>query len=156
PTQEDGTGTEVWETPPRDQPAHEEDTPYPGVVSFEGEQPDQRPGDGFEYLYNGGPAYSGSPPGSGDHGPDSHDPGPRPSGTKSRRGLLITVASIVVVLAMSGGGVLWYVHTMPEPQAATTAYAAAWEAQDYERLAEVTTGDDAPEILGGIDAGLGV
>ena len=156
PAQEDGTGAEAWETPPRDQPAHEEDTPYPGVVSFEGEQPDQRPGDGFEYLYNGGPAYSGSPPGPGDHGPDSHDPGPPPSGNKSRKGLLIAVASIVVVLAMIGGGVFWYVHTMPEPQEATTAYAAAWEAQDYESLAEVTTGDDAPEILGGIDSGLGV
>src|SRR5699024_5798622 len=84
PTQEDGTSPEAWETPYRDHPTHEEDTPYPGVVSFEGEQPDQRPGDGFEYLYNGGPAYSGSPPGPGDHEPDNHDPGPPPSGKKSR------------------------------------------------------------------------
>ena len=154
--QEHGAGAESWETPYRGQPVHEGDTPYPGAVSFEREQPEQRPGDGFEYLYNGGTAYSGSPPGPGDHGPSDYDPGPPPPRKKSRKGLLIAAVSTVVVLAVIGGGVFWYVRTMPQPEEATTAYAAAWEAQDYESLAAVTTGDDAAEILGGIDAGLGV
>ncbi|XKK39891.1 hypothetical protein HFP72_03370 [Nocardiopsis sp. ARC36] len=62
----------------------------------------------------------------------------------------------MVVLALVGGGVSWYVLTMPQPEEATAEYQASWEAQDYERLAAVTRGDDAAEILGGIDAGLGV
>ncbi|MEU3306230.1 penicillin-binding transpeptidase domain-containing protein [Nocardiopsis sp. NPDC006832] len=159
---------ESWETPYRGQPTYGGDTPYPGSAPLgpeEGSAPraDQQ-GQGYEYLYSGpggqGPGGPGGP--QGPHGPDdgdgyyddSYDAGPPKK--KSRRGLLIALASVVVVLALIGGGVGWYVYTLPEPEEATGEYEAAWEEQDFARLAAVTTGDDAEAILGGIDAGLGV
>ncbi|MDE3724973.1 penicillin-binding transpeptidase domain-containing protein, partial [Nocardiopsis sp. N85] len=105
-----------------------------------GDEPETRSG-GFEYLYDG----DGAP-----QGPQE------PPRRKSRRGLLIGVLSAVVVLALIGGGVSWYVLTLPRPQEATAEYEAAWEAQDYERLAAVTTGGDAAEVFGGLASGIGV
>ncbi|QUX31302.1 penicillin-binding protein [Nocardiopsis akebiae] len=111
--------------------------------------------DGFEYLYSGGGPGAGGPDDPDRHGDDGYDdPGPPPR--KSRRGLLIGVLSAVVVLLLVGGGASWYVLTMPEPEEAAAEYEAAWEAQDYERLAAVTRGGDAAAVLGGIDSGLGV
>ena len=101
--------------------------------------------DGFEYLYNGGSPAPAEPPGP-----------PGPPERPSRRGLVIGLLSAFVVLLLIGGGVSWYVFAMPRPEEATTEYAAAWEAQDYERLAAVTTGGDPAELLGGIASGIGV
>ncbi|MGW8531611.1 penicillin-binding transpeptidase domain-containing protein [Nocardiopsis sp. NPDC055824] len=148
-----------WDDDPyRGQPVHQGDTPYPGSEPHRDDAENRAAagpasGQGFEYLYNGGSGPGGP---EGPEGPDdAYDPGPPPP-RKSRRGLLIGIVSAVVVLALVGGGVSWYVLTMPQPEEATAEYQASWEAQDHERLAAVTRGDDAAEILGGIDAGLGV
>ena len=157
---------EAEETPYRGQPTYGGDTPYPGSAPIgpqDGDAPrPEEQGQGYEYLYSGpggqGPGGPGGP--QGPHGPDDgyyddpYDAGPPKK--KSRRGLLIGLASVVVVLALIGGGVGWYIYTLPEPEEATGEYEAAWEEQDFARLAAVTTGDDAEAILGGIDAGLGV
>ena len=159
-----GTADDGWDDdePYRGQPVHHGDTPYPGSEALREDTenhaaaapaPGQPGAQGFEYLYNGGSGPGGP---DGPDGPDdAYDPGPPPP-RKSRRGLLIGVISAVVVLALVGGGVSWYVLTMPQPEEATAEYQASWEAQDYERLAAVTRGGDAAEVLGGIDAGLGV
>ncbi|WP_017574669.1 penicillin-binding transpeptidase domain-containing protein [Nocardiopsis kunsanensis] len=146
------SGDQGWDDPYQDQPVHQGDTPYPGgpVRPPASEQ--------YEYLYDSGRDGYGGHGGDDGYGagPDAApDPGPGPR-RKSRKGLLIGAASAVLVLALAGGAIGWYVWQMPEPQEATTAFAASWEAQDYEALAETTRGDDAAEILGGIDAGLGV
>ncbi|WP_150255045.1 penicillin-binding transpeptidase domain-containing protein [Nocardiopsis deserti] len=156
--------TDTWDDDPYPgQPVHHGDTPYPGELDDParghgghgetGPQRGQGSPDGFEYLYGGGPG-SGGPDEPDGYGDDGYDPGPPPR--KSRRGLLIGVLSAVVVLLLVGGGASWYVLTLPEPQEATAEYEAAWEAQDYERLAAVTRGGDAAAVLGGIDSGLGV
>ncbi|PDP85328.1 penicillin-binding protein [Glycomyces fuscus] len=156
--------TDTWDDDPYPgQPVHRGDTPYPGGAPHPAQAPDghgesgPRPGqgspDGFEYLYGGGGTGSGGP--DGPDGDDyDHDSVPPPR--KSRRGLLIGVLSAVVVLLLVGGGTGWYVLTMPEPEEATAEYEAAWESQDYERLAAVTRGGDAAAVLGGIDSGLGI
>jgi hypothetical protein len=119
--------------------------------------PGGRPGsEGFEYLYGGGPGGPGGPDGPGGPGGPEDGYPPGPPTRRSRRGLVIGVLSAVVVLALVGGAVSWYLLTMPEPGDATAEYAAAWDEQDYERMAAVTTGDDPAAILGGIDTGLGV
>lgn len=154
-----------WEDEPyRNEPVYHGDTPYPGgaplsqeghdLHTASGHPREQRPGAGFEYLYgddtatddHDGPEY----PDEGHHAPAP--PPPR----RSRRGLLIGVVSAVVVLLLVGGAASWYVLTLPQPEETTAEYEAAWEAQDYERLAAVTTGGDAAAVLSGIDAGLGV
>lgn len=158
-----GDRPDAWdENPYRGESVHHGDTPYPGGESYR-QDPEHRaqaapaPGEpGYEYLYNGpgGPGGPGGP--DGPDGPDDgYDSAPPPR-KKKRRGLLIGVIAAVVVLALVGGGVSWYVLTMPQPEEATAEYQASWEAQDYERLAAVTRGGDAAEVLGGIDAGLGV
>lgn len=153
------THTFSWdEEPYPGQPAHHADTPYPGsappAAHMHGGGADsasrdaERPEDGFEYLYGGaGPGGTEEPPGG-----DSPLPRPR----KSRRGLVIGIVSAVVVVLLLGGGASWYVLTMPQPEEATAEYEAAWESQDYERLAAVTSGDGAAEVLSGIDEGLGI
>ncbi|PWV55457.1 penicillin-binding transpeptidase domain-containing protein [Nocardiopsis sp. L17-MgMaSL7] len=161
-----GAAHEAWQTPYAGQPAYQGDTPYPGSApepsaGSEGRERDGR-GEGYEYLYGGagqdGPGGPEGPKGPG--GPDDYDayddydPGPPPR--KSRRGLVIGVVATVVVLALVGAGAGWYVYTLPQPEEATTEFEAAWEEQDFARLAAVTTGDDAEAILGGIDSGLGV
>ncbi|WP_307869165.1 penicillin-binding transpeptidase domain-containing protein [Nocardiopsis sp. B62] len=162
-----GAAHEAWETPYAGQPAYQGDTPYPGSgpeqpAGREGQERDGR-AESYEYLYGGagGPDGSGGPEGPrGPGGPDDYDgyddydPGPPPR--KSRRGLVIGVVATVVVLALVGAGAGWYVYTLPQPEEATTEFEAAWEEQDFTRLAAVTTGDDAEAILGGIDSGLGV
>ncbi len=125
-------------------------------------------GQGATDGYGGYDGYSESPEGPGGHGGpggphgpdepydnDAYDPGPPPR-KKSRRGLIIGVVATVVVLALLGGAAGWYVYTLPQPEEATAEYAAAWEDQDFGRLAAVTTGGDAEAVLGGIDSGLGV
>uniref|UniRef100_UPI00069CBFD2 penicillin-binding transpeptidase domain-containing protein n=1 Tax=Nocardiopsis sp. RV163 TaxID=1661388 RepID=UPI00069CBFD2 len=157
--------TSTWgDDPYPGQPVHHGDTPYPGGA--DGPAPDrggrgetgpqhgQGSPDGFEYLYSGVGPGAGGPDDPDRHGDDGYDPGPAPR--KSRRGLLIGVLSAVVVLLLVGGGASWYVLTMPEPEEAAAEYEAAWEAQDYDRLAAVTRGGDAAAVLGGIDSGLGV
>ena len=150
---------ESWETPYGGQPTYGNDTPYPGSVPpppDEGRsepREDQDHGEGFEYLYSG-PGGPGGPQGPHDPYDDAHDPGPQPR--KKRRGLLIGVIATVIVLALVGGAAGWYVYTLPEPEEATAEYEAAWEDQDYARLAAVTTGGDAEATLGGIDTGLGL
>ncbi|MFL1380605.1 penicillin-binding transpeptidase domain-containing protein [Nocardiopsis protaetiae] len=110
---------------------------------WDGEPQDEPRREGFEYLYNGNTAV-----------PEPERP--EPPARKSRRGLLIGGIAAVVVLALIGGGVSWYVLNLPQADEATTAYAAAWEAQDYEAMAAVTTGGDPAEVLGGIATGIGV
>lgn len=141
------SGGQDWDDPYHGRPAYQGDTPYPG-------DPVQPPAseEGYEYLYGGahGGGYDGY---DADHGA-APDPDEKPR--KSRKGLLIGAGSGVLVLALLGGAIGWYVWQMPEPEEATAAFASSWEDQDYEALAETTRGDDAAEILGGIDAGLGV
>ncbi|WP_026119761.1 penicillin-binding transpeptidase domain-containing protein [Nocardiopsis ganjiahuensis] len=170
---------EAWETPYAGQPAYQGDTPYPGSAPepsahHDPQEEGRSRSDSYEFLYSGQGGYGG-PEGPGGHtgpggpggpggpqGPDdpydddAYDPGPPPPRKKSRRGLIIGVVASVVVLALLGGAAGWYVYTLPQPEEATAEYEAAWEDQDFARLAAVTTGDDAEEILGGIDAGLGV
>ncbi|MFE9244028.1 penicillin-binding transpeptidase domain-containing protein [Nocardiopsis sp. NPDC006938] len=155
-----------WETPYAGQPAYEGDTPYPGTApeppSGDEPQPQGRDGagEGYEYLYGAAGAPSGPEGPRGPGGPDDghdydgYDDGPPPR--KSRRGLVIGVVAAVVVLALVGAGAGWYVYTLPQPEEATAEFEAAWEEQDYGRLAAVTRGADAEAILGGIDSGLGV
>ena len=159
---------EAWQTPYRGQPTYGNDTPYPGSIPPSPDQgrsgPDeaQDHGEGFEYLYSGpgdpdgfgGPGGPEGPRGPHDPHDDAYDPAPEPR--KKRRGLLIGVIATVVVLAIVGGVAGWYVYTLPEPGEATAEYEAAWEEQDYARLAAVTRGGDAEAVLGGIDAGLGL
>ena len=161
---------EAWETPYGGQPAYQGDTPYPGSAPEPpagprpGEGADR--GDGYEFLYSGpggtvsggrgGPGGPQGPDGPPGDGYDGYDPGPPPPRKKSRRGLVIGLVAAVLVLALAGGAAGWYVYTLPQPEEATAEYEAAWEDQDYQRLAAVTTGGDAEEILSGIDAGLGV
>ncbi|MGQ4268270.1 penicillin-binding transpeptidase domain-containing protein [Nocardiopsis changdeensis] len=119
--------------------------PRDGWDDWDGEPRDAESaprGDGFEYLYHGNAAAP----------PEQPDRQPR----KSKRGLVIGLIAAGVVLALIGGGVSWYVLTLPQPEEAVEEYAAAWEAQDYERLAAVTTGGGAAEVLGGIASGIGV
>ncbi|WP_304455316.1 penicillin-binding transpeptidase domain-containing protein [Nocardiopsis sp. YSL2] len=180
PSQNEGPPAESWDDPYPGQPVHQGQTPYPGSppqpfgepVPDRGPYqhaaaaaPGERPGsDGFEYLYSGpgGPGGPGGPQGpggpGGPGGPDdvAHPGLPPGPPARSRRGLIIGAVAAVVVLVLIGGGVSWFVLSMPEPGEATAEYAAAWNERDYERMAAVTTGDDPAEILGGIDAGLGV
>ncbi|WDZ88695.1 penicillin-binding transpeptidase domain-containing protein [Nocardiopsis sp. HUAS JQ3] len=160
-----GGAHDSWDDDPYPgQPVHHGGTPYPGGPhdpapdrggrGETGPQHGQGSPDGFEYLYSGGGPGAGGPDDPDRHGDDGYAPGPPPR--KSRRGLLIGVLSAVVVLLLVGGGASWYVLTMPEPEEAAAEYEAAWEAQDYERLAAVTRGGDAAAVLGGIDSGLGV
>ncbi|WP_431871441.1 penicillin-binding transpeptidase domain-containing protein [Nocardiopsis eucommiae] len=165
-----GPPAESWETPYGGQPAYQGDTPYPGSAPDQhgepGAQERNGQGAGYEYLYGGagapdgpgGPEGPRGPGGPGDDdgydGYDGYDQGPPPR--KSRRGLVIGVVATVVVLALVGAGAGWYVYTLPQPEEATSEFEAAWEEQDFARLAAVTTGDDAEAILGGIDSGLGV
>ncbi|WP_306366183.1 penicillin-binding transpeptidase domain-containing protein [Nocardiopsis sp. CC223A] len=139
-------GAGAWDSGDgRGGPPQGPDGPHDDWDDWDGEPQDAEPaprGDGFEYLYNGN---APAPP----EQPD------RPV-RRSRRGLLIGLVSAFVVLALIGGGVSWYVLTLPRAEEATTEYAAAWEAQDYERLAAVTTGGDPAEVLGGIASGIGV
>ncbi|MEV2275434.1 penicillin-binding transpeptidase domain-containing protein [Nocardiopsis sp. NPDC049922] len=172
------------DVPPRqDVPGHQGDTPYPVPASAHGDgwdRPDQAHGphtpqrpdpagsaaggpggpggpgaEGFEYLY-GGAGGPGGPEGpEGPYGPG--DPAsPEPPRRRSRRGLLIGVIAAVVVLALVGGGVSWFVLTRPQPEEALAAYSTAWEERDYERLAAVTTGGDAAAVMTAIDEGLGL
>ncbi|MFD6950424.1 penicillin-binding protein [Nocardiopsis sp. TSRI0078] len=147
-------------------PVHHGDTPYPGgppepeyEAAASAPRSGQRPAEGFEYLYGGaspgGPGGPGHPDGPDYSGAEGYDPAPPPP-RRSRRGLVIGVVSAVVVLLLVGGAASWYVLTMPRPEETTAEYEAAWEAQDYERLAAVTTGGDAASVLSGIDAGLGI
>ncbi|WP_026116617.1 penicillin-binding transpeptidase domain-containing protein [Nocardiopsis valliformis] len=165
-----GTSPEAWETPYGGQPAYAGDTPYPGSAPEPPAGP--APGEGenrsdsYEFLYSGpgGTASGGQGGPGGPQGPDDpydddyddYDPGPPPPRKKSRRGLIIGVVATVLVLALAGGAAGWYVYTLPQPEEATAEYKAAWEGQDYARLAAVTTGGDAEQTLAGIDTGLGV
>ncbi|MFW6641265.1 penicillin-binding transpeptidase domain-containing protein [Nocardiopsis algeriensis] len=160
--QEHGAAPDPWEAAHDggEAPAGWHDVPPPseaggfpdGGGSRGDEEWDDRPGgeagphtDGFAYLYDGGPG-----------GPEGPERPQNPSGRKSRRGLLIGLTAAAVALLLIGGGVSWYVLTMPEPEEVTAEYEAAWEAQDYERLAAVTIGGDAAGVLGQIASGLGV
>lgn len=98
---------------------------------------------GFEYWY-GSPAPDGAAP-----------PSPAPP-RRSRRGVLIGVLSAVVVLALLGGGVSWYVLNLPQPEETAEAYAEAWNERDYAAMAALSTDPALEEVLGGIDANLGV
>ncbi|WP_116246600.1 penicillin-binding transpeptidase domain-containing protein [Nocardiopsis sp. FIRDI 009] len=159
------------EPPHQDVPAHRGDTPYPVGVSSHAEPDGWDPGrpepgpealhrreraetapggpgsDGDEYLYAGGP---GGP--EGPYDPDASGPPRR----RSRKGLVIGVVAAVAVLALIGGAVSWFVLGRPRPEEALTEYAAAWEARDYARLADVTTGGDAAAVMEGLDTGLGL
>ncbi|GAB3710117.1 penicillin-binding transpeptidase domain-containing protein [Nocardiopsis nanhaiensis] len=113
--------------------------------------------DGYDsYHGHGGYGGPGGPDGPDDPYGDDYDPGPPPPRKKSRRGLVIGVVAAVVVLALVGGAAGWYVYTLPQPEEATAEFEAAWEEQDYARLADVTTGDNAEATFSGIDSGLGV
>ncbi|GAA1084508.1 penicillin-binding transpeptidase domain-containing protein [Nocardiopsis metallicus] len=168
-----GASPEAWETPYGGQPAYAGDTPYPGSAPEPPAGP--APGEGenrsdsYGFLYSGpggtasggrgGPGGPGGPQGPDDpydDDYDDYDPGPPPPRKKSRRGLIIGVVATVLVLALAGGAAGWYVYTLPQPEEATAEYKAAWEDQDYARLAAVTTGGDAEQTLAGIDTGLGV
>ncbi|MGW9350109.1 penicillin-binding transpeptidase domain-containing protein [Nocardiopsis flavescens] len=146
PQQGDGSGGDGRGGPPRD-PGGTAD----GWDDWDGERPDGEHGgeaaprgENFEYLYNGGDPAA-QPPGE-----------PERPRRKSRRGLVIGLVSAVVVLALVGGAASWYVLTLPQPEEATAEYEAAWEAQEYDRLAAVTTGGDPAEVIGGIADGIGV
>ncbi|WP_236568085.1 MULTISPECIES: penicillin-binding transpeptidase domain-containing protein [unclassified Nocardiopsis] len=177
---------EAWDEGPRqDDPYHGEpyqwgDTPYPGTPSYpdpgaashpreapheqeprysheapeDGAAPGQRPREDYAYLYHGDSGPGG--PDDPDHPEDDYYDDAPPPRRASRRGLVIGLVSAVVVLLLVGGAASWYVLTLPQPEETTAEYEAAWEAQDYDRLAAVTTGGDAAGVMSGIDAGLGV
>ncbi|NYI94007.1 hypothetical protein HNR12_000284 [Streptomonospora nanhaiensis] len=95
--------------------------------------------------HTGAPAGT-EPPGSppvppGAYSGPAEQPAPR---RRSRRGLVIGVISAVVVLALIGGGVSWYVLTMPQPEDTADAYAAAWSEGDYAAMADLATGEGDP------------
>ncbi|MFI6575912.1 penicillin-binding transpeptidase domain-containing protein [Nocardiopsis sp. NPDC050513] len=161
----------------QDHPAHQGDTPYPVPSSAHSEgwdrpeHPDgpdgpRRPdlpgsaaggpgAGGFEYLYSGAGGPDGPQGPQGPYGPG--DPAsPEPPKRRSRRGLVIGVVAAVVVLALVGGGVSWFVLTRPRPEEALAEYSTAWEERDYERLAAVTTGGDAAAVMTAVDEGLGL
>ncbi|WP_449406779.1 penicillin-binding transpeptidase domain-containing protein [Nocardiopsis quinghaiensis] len=161
----------AWDDAPyRSEPVHHGATPYPGSAPHPESVPEnlaasapqsgQRPSEGFEYLYSGGAAPRGPDgpdyPDYPDYPEDEGYGPPPPPPRKSRRGLVVGIVSAVVVLLLVGGAASWYVLTLPQPEEATAEYEAAWEAQDYERLAAVTTGGDAASVLSGIDSGLGI
>ncbi|MGW5880075.1 penicillin-binding transpeptidase domain-containing protein [Nocardiopsis terrae] len=146
--------------------------PYEPGQGEPGPQAGENQSDSYGFLYGGGdrgaPSGPQDPHGMGGpqgpdgpdepygHEDDAYDPGPPPPRRRSHRGLVIGLVASVVVLALIGAGAGWYVYTLPQPEEATAEYEAAWEEQDYARLAAVTTGEDAETVMGGIDTGLGV
>nr|WP_238581063.1 penicillin-binding transpeptidase domain-containing protein [Streptomonospora alba] len=108
---------------------------------------DGPPGDGYgepPFPPSFDPAYTGGYP----------DPAEEPR--RSRKGLVIGIVSTLVVLALVGGGVSWYVLTMPEPEDTVTAYAQAWNSQDYAAMADLAEGGDPAAVFEQLDENLGV
>ncbi|MFD0803240.1 penicillin-binding transpeptidase domain-containing protein, partial [Streptomonospora algeriensis] len=107
----------------------------------------EAPGDGYgapPAPPGFGPSYTGGAP----------DPAEKPR--RSRKGLVIGVVSALVVLALVGGGASWYVLTMPEPEDTATAYAQAWNSQDYAAMAGLTQGGDPAAVFRQLEENLGV
>ncbi|GAA4932303.1 hypothetical protein GCM10023224_10570 [Streptomonospora halophila] len=158
-------------TPPNDTPAGPADgygTPPPhssdpsapsaGPHYSAAQSADSAAGPAGGALFTRGGPYDGPPP-PPPPGVDSAfsgapDPGEAPR--RSRKGLVIGLVSAFVVLALVGGGVSWYVLTMPEPEDTATAYAGAWRSQDYAAMAEVATGGDPAAAFKRVEEGLGV
>ncbi|MFC4563909.1 penicillin-binding transpeptidase domain-containing protein [Nocardiopsis mangrovi] len=101
-----------------------------------------------------GPSGPQAPYGShGPGGPSDDGAGPR---RRSRKGLIIGITSAVVVLALVGGGVSWYVLNMPKPEETADAFADAWNSEDYAAMAALATGDGLEDAFTGLDANLGI
>ncbi|MFC3996647.1 penicillin-binding transpeptidase domain-containing protein [Nocardiopsis sediminis] len=104
----------------------------------------------------GGPQWPSGPQtpyGAAAGAPDDEPGEPR---RKSRKGVIIGVTSAVVVLALVGGGVSWYVLTMPQPEETVSAFADAWNEEDYAAMAALATGDGVEDALTGLDTNLGI
>ncbi|WP_343233612.1 penicillin-binding transpeptidase domain-containing protein [Streptomonospora sp. PA3] len=109
-----------------------------------------------------GPAPgTGYSPGAGDgppHVPAGAEgvPGPGDRPRRSRKGLVIGLISGLVVLALVGGGVSWYILTLPQPEDTADAYAKAWNSQDYAAMGELAAGGGAAAALKRLDENLGI
>ncbi|GAA3741808.1 hypothetical protein HDA32_003386 [Spinactinospora alkalitolerans] len=75
---------------------------------------------------------------------------------RSRTGLLIGAVVGVVVLVLIGGGVSWYVLSMPEPEDAAASYVEAWSSGDHSAVAGLATGDGVAEAYALVAENLGV
>ncbi|MGI5122567.1 penicillin-binding transpeptidase domain-containing protein [Marinactinospora thermotolerans] len=62
----------------------------------------------------------------------------------------------LVVLALVGGGVSWYVLTLPKPEETATPYVEAWNSGDYAAMAALATGADVEESYTRVSENLGI
>ncbi|WP_152471857.1 penicillin-binding transpeptidase domain-containing protein [Nocardiopsis gilva] len=92
-----------------------------------------------------------NPPG----GPE--DPGPADApARRSRKGLFLGIGAAVVVLALIGGGISWFLLRAPNPDGTAEAYVAAWNSKDYADMATKATGDGLEDAYNRVEKNLGV
>ena len=97
--------------------------------------------------------------GPGDGPPGGTPPGGVPPGEpprRSRRGPLLAVLAAVLVVALVGGGVSWYLLSRPGPEGTVAAYVAAWTSGDYASLDPLSTTGQAAELHTAVAENLGV
>ena len=81
---------------------------------------------------------------------------PAPAPRRSRRGLLFSVLAAVLVAALLGGGVYWYLSSRPVPEETADAYVAAWTSGDYSTLDQWATSSEASAFYTEVAENLGV
>ncbi|MBB4932046.1 hypothetical protein F4561_002866 [Lipingzhangella halophila] len=117
--------------------------------------PAYEPAGDFAAFYQDSGPEDPSPPVQEQEGPGGPDHVPP---RRSRKGLVIGLVSTVVALALIGGGISWYVLSMPKPEETAASYAAAWGEGDYAAMAGLAAGnsDDTEQNLDQFASNLGV
>lgn len=75
---------------------------------------------------------------------------------RPRRGLLFSVLAMVLVGALVGGGIYWYLSSRPAPEETADAYVAAWMSGDYATLDQLATTSEASAFYTEVAENLGV
>jgi len=66
------------------------------------------------------------------------------------------VLAAVLVAALLGGGVYWYLSSRPVPEETADAYVAAWTSGDYSTLDQWATSSEASAFYTEVAENLGV
>ncbi|GAA2053302.1 penicillin-binding transpeptidase domain-containing protein [Nocardiopsis rhodophaea] len=94
---------------------------------------------------------SANPPGGPEHQGPADAPDRRP-----RKGLFLGIGATVVVLALVGGGISWFLLRPPSPESTAEAYVAAWNSTDYADMSQAATGDGLVDAYKRVEKNLGV
>ncbi|PSL00111.1 MecA-like transpeptidase family protein [Murinocardiopsis flavida] len=82
--------------------------------------------------------------------------GPHEPRRRSRKPLVFGIIGTFLVLALIGGGISWYLLTMPVPEKAAQSYADAWASGEYAAVADLATGSGVEKAYKQVDDNLGV